>query len=96
MDTLEFHHIAKHTVPAGYELCLLLAAVLSSVGRPRVGLGILLQYRLGLRPGELCKLTPNDVAAAPERNKTRYHHLSMGGEGWNEERKGTIRIVTVI
>jgi len=69
LDTLEFHHVAKHTVPAGYELCLLLASTLSGEGRARVGLGILVQYRLGLRPGELCKLTPNDVAAAPERNK---------------------------
>ena len=61
IEILEFLHPPRHTVPACLELCVLLAAQMSSMGRARMGLGVLVQYALGLRPGELTSLVPSDV-----------------------------------
>ena len=61
MSTL---HVTHHTVPAGEETCVLVGCTLASLNRPRMGLGMMLQQALGLRPGELLHLTPEDVAVS--------------------------------
>ena len=62
MEDLTTGTVVRHTVPACYELCLLLGAFMASAGRPRIGVGMLVQYELGLRPGELVQLLAEDVA----------------------------------
>ena len=63
-NVLSTLHETKHTVPAGEEACILVGTTLASLNRPRMGLGMMLQQALGLRPGELLHLTPEDVAAS--------------------------------
>ena len=52
----------KHTVPLLRAPCRLLACYIAADGRPRVGAGMVLQRELGLRPGEVVGLYPEDVA----------------------------------
>ena len=61
LDDMASGSVIRHTVPACYELCLLLAAAIASMGRPRIAAGILVQYELGLRPGELAQLIADDI-----------------------------------
>ena len=51
----------KHTVPLLRAPCRLLACYIAADGRPRVGAGMVLQRELGLRPGEVVGLYPEDV-----------------------------------
>jgi len=69
----------KHTLPAGMELCTLLAGELAALGRPRIGIGMLLQCAVGLRPGELTQLTPSDVQEAAEFSKKGLVIIRLGG-----------------
>ena len=57
----------RHTVPGCWEALLLIATSIASLGRPRLALGVLIQYALCLRPSELLALTTDDIACGPER-----------------------------
>ena len=51
----------RHTVPVTKRTATLLAVHMAVRGAPRMGLGIMLQVRTGLRPGELLKLMPEHI-----------------------------------
>ena len=53
--------VARHTVPLGLGPACLLAALLST-DHPRLGLGIVIQRLLGMRPSELLGIQGRDVA----------------------------------
>ena len=72
-----------HTHPAGRETCRLLGAQLASRGRARLGLMLMIQCKLGLRPGEILALTPSDVSVSPE---DRSRHIAVFRLGF---RRGT-------
>ena len=55
----------KHTTPLTDELTLLCAAYLASTKRARMGMGIVVQQALGLRPSELLSLRQDHVFAPP-------------------------------
>ena len=59
-----------HTVPLLRAPCRLLACYMASAGRPRAAAGMIVQRELGLRPGEVISLYPDDVSL-PE-------HLAAG------------------
>ena len=50
-----------HTVPLLRAPCRLLACYIAAAGRPRVAGGLVVQRELGLRPGEVTALFPDDV-----------------------------------
>ena len=54
-------HQTRHTVPLGLGAACLIAAILSP-DHPRLGLGIVLQRLLGLRPSELLNIQSRDVS----------------------------------
>ena len=60
-----------HTVPLFRAPCRLLACHMASAGRLRAAAGLIVQRELGLRPGEVTSLYPDDVSL-PE-------HLATGG-----------------
>ena len=68
----------RHTAPAGYEACLLIGAQLASLHRARIGLGMLVQVALGLRPGELLQLSPSDISINPEYNRRHLAIFRLG------------------
>ena len=51
----------QHHPPLTWRLCLGLAAVLSLLGRKGDAVGLIAQWRLGLRPGEALKLLPDHI-----------------------------------
>ena len=51
----------KHTIPLLRAPCRLLACYIAAAGRPRVAGGLVLQRELGLRPGEVIGLSPQDI-----------------------------------
>ena len=53
----------QHSVPCGRDLAALLGAEMASQRRARYGVGLRLQAALGLRPGELVHLVPEDLVA---------------------------------
>jgi len=88
LDVMSAAVAVRHTVPAGREVCLLLGARISSMGRPRIGLGMLVQHCLGLRPGELVRLTPEDVAESPSRDQKGLFIFRLGtGRGTKSGRE---------
>jgi len=58
----------RHTVPACPEWIILLSTQLASFGRALIGLGLIGRSNSGLRPGELMRLVPNDIADSCEIN----------------------------
>jgi len=53
VDVMESLQPVRRTVPVYYGLIILLSTQLASMGRAQVGLGLNVQYTLGLRPDEL-------------------------------------------
>ena len=51
-----------HTVPLPKNLAKLIGVHLAASGRPRAGLGLILQAHCGMRPSEMLALTPRHVA----------------------------------
>ena len=70
----------RHAAPCGRELSALLGAQLSSLRRARMGLALVLQNALGLRPGEVISLVPGDVRRSPERDKQHVVVFRLGGQ----------------
>jgi len=88
VEVMESLQPVRHTVPACYELIILLSTQLASMGRARIGLGLIVQYTLGLRPGELIRLVPNDIAESCEINKRGIIILRLGtGRGTKSGRE---------
>ena len=54
-------HQPNHKILAGSDLTAWLGAQMAARGRPRIGYGINLQQRLGLRPSELLGLLPEHI-----------------------------------
>ena len=54
-------HETKHTVPITGAPSKLAALHMSAAGAPRLGVGLVLQQRKGLRPNEMLMLQPEDV-----------------------------------
>ena len=50
-----------HTVPLLRAPCRLLACHMASLGKPRAAAGMVVQRELGLRPGEVTSLYPDDI-----------------------------------
>ena len=71
---LEVHHM----VPAGRETCMLIDETMAPLGRPSIGLGMLIQYSLGLRPGELVRLIMEDVAESTSRDMKGLFIIRLG------------------
>ena len=72
-------HVARHTVPLGLGPACLLATLLSS-DHPRLGLGIVLQRLLGMRPSELLSIQCQDVAL-PEHSASAQSTVCIIGLG---------------
>ena len=53
-------HVPRHTLPLGRAHAKLVAANLSGLGAPALGLGVILQRELGPRPSEMLNLFGND------------------------------------
>lgn len=51
----------RHTTPMGSKPGTLVAIHMAARGNPRMGLGLMLQIRTGLRPGELLQLLPEHI-----------------------------------
>ena len=68
----------KHTVPGGMALSCLLGAELAELDRPRIGLGMILQCAVGLHPGELVQLSPNDISSSAESSKQGLVIIRLG------------------
>ena len=66
LSNLEALYPSRHTEPAGREICLLLAAQMAANRRARLGVGILFQNVLGLRPSEMLGLCGHDLRDSPE------------------------------
>ena len=54
-------HVPRHTVPLGRAHSTLVAVHLSALGAPALGLGVIVQRELGLRPSELLGLVASDI-----------------------------------
>ena len=54
-------HVPRHTVPLGKAHAKLVAVHVSALGAPALGLGIVVQRELGLRPSELLGLWASDL-----------------------------------
>jgi len=68
----------KHAAPAGREISALYAAHMASMGRARLGLAMMTQAALGLRPGEVLKLRPDDIRRSPEASKKSLVVFRLG------------------
>ena len=55
-------HIPRHTVPIGEGQCRLVAVHMCSMTHPRLGVGMSVQQKLGLRPSEMLVLTTASVS----------------------------------
>jgi len=78
LATLDRVHPPKHAAPAGAEICLLLAGQLSSMRRARMGVLLMLQNALGLRPSEALGLEPGDLRLSPEEDKRHVAIARLG------------------
>jgi len=78
LSTLEKLHPAQHAAPAGRELCALLGSQLAASRRARMGLALMVQNALGLRPSEALRLTPEDMALSPEGDKAHVVVVRLG------------------
>ena len=58
---LATRHETFHHPPMSWELALGIASAMRRLGRPRDGLALLLQWRLGFRPGEVLTLCADDI-----------------------------------
>ena len=61
-------HVARHTVPLGLGPACLIACHLAADGHGRLGLGIVVQRLLGLRPSEMLAIRGSDVALPEHRS----------------------------
>ena len=55
-------HCPQHTVPLSKGPAHLIAVHLAALGHPRLGIGLLLQQELGLRPNEMLHIERRDVS----------------------------------
>ena len=53
---------ANHTIPLGFRPASLMSTHMSVRGRPRLGLGMMLQVTTGLRPSEMLKIEAGHIA----------------------------------
>ena len=85
----------RHSVLVGFEVSQLLAAKLSELGRPRIGVGLSVQCTFGLRPGELVRLTPRDIARSPNQQAIVVVRLGTGrGTQVGREQCALLRITS--
>ena len=54
-------HVPQHTVPLSSGPAHLIATHMAALGQPRLGVGLLLQQKLGLRPNEMLNIEARDV-----------------------------------
>ncbi len=74
-------HVTKHTVPLCRGPAALLAVNLASEGHARLGFGIVLQQRLGLRPSEMLSILPEDVVLPEDQGfplDAGYAQIGLG------------------
>ena len=62
-------HTARHTVPMGFAAASVAACFLAVAGKPRLALGLLLQSRTGMRPGEMLALRREDLSFPEDRGE---------------------------
>lgn len=60
----------RHTVPLGKQAAKLIAMYFSSYGHARLGLGVIIQASVGLRPSELLGLVTGDVLLPEHQGRT--------------------------
>ena len=70
----------RHTIPLPDPLMLVIAATWWTAGRPRIGMGIAIQKRTGLRPSELLALRARDILLPEDIPGHHYRSglLSLG------------------
>ena len=81
MSAWDVTHETKHTVPMCRGPANLWAVHLCSAGHARLGFGLLLQQRCGLRPSEMLQLTPDAVILPEEQGlsaHTGYAEICLG------------------
>jgi len=67
LDGWNVAHVPAHTTPMTSGPAALFAVHLAAEGKPRLGVGVVLQQRVGLRPSEMLALLGRDVTF-PEEN----------------------------
>ena len=74
-------HTARHTVPLPKSLTRLTAAHLTTHRHARLGVGLLVQQRLGLRPNEMLNLLASDITL-PEHSADPQRGICVVGLGF--------------
>ena len=72
---------AKHTVPLSSGPAHLISAHLAALNHARLGVGMLLQQHLGLRPSEMLGLTPEDITLPEVMRRAMNSNCAMIGLG---------------
>ena len=71
-------HKPRHIVPMGRSHTSLWAAYLVSFGAVRMGVGVMLQRELGLRPSELLGLRASDIAPPESQHRPASKRAVFG------------------
>ena len=81
-------YVAKHTVPLTRAPAILIAAHFASFGMPRLGIGLLLQRELGLRPREMLSLATHDISL-PEHSlaSAEYMTIALGSRSGTKAKR---------
>ena len=78
LESLDRAAPPTHAQPCGGEVAALLGAELASQDHARYGLGLRFQATVGLRPGELIHLVPEDFRESPEHDKRWLVVIRLG------------------
>ena len=70
-------HTPAHTIPMCIGPALLFGAYISAAGQTRLGAGLILQQKCGLRPSEMLALLARDVVL-PGESVSHSHHAVIG------------------
>ena len=86
----------KHTVPLTRRPATLVAIHMASRGKPRLGLGLMLQVRTGLRPGELLNLLPQHLLFPEDQgdwNQDTPLIIVLGAKGGTKSQRAQVALV---
>ena len=64
-------YVPKHTTPMGQGPARIVAAHMAAMGHGKLGIGIMIQRELGLRPSEMLRLCVRDIASIVAHNRRR-------------------------
>ena len=78
LDSLQREQPISHATPCGRDLGVLLGAQLASARHARYGLALEVQIALGLRPGELLQLCPEDLQPSLDLSRTWQVVVRLG------------------